>query len=135
LVPAQIIHRGVKIRQDRKTMEKSPESNGVSEAFVKILKRDYARVPPPPDALTVLAQLSAWIDDTRTMRFKSTCRSLARRHPEKSHDMVPFELNRGAVFGLSSRLPKLRTWFQCCVLLWIGEVGSAQLGRGTPKSR
>ncbi len=42
---------------------KSPESNGVSEAFVKTLKRDYARVQPRPDALTVLAQLPAWIDD------------------------------------------------------------------------
>ena len=42
---------------------KSPESNGVSEAFVKTLKRDYARVQSRPDALTVLAQLSAWIDN------------------------------------------------------------------------
>ena len=42
---------------------KSPESNGVSEAFVKTLKRDYARVQPRPDALTVLAQPPAWIDD------------------------------------------------------------------------
>ncbi|MBS5905316.1 MAG: integrase core domain-containing protein [Acetobacteraceae bacterium] len=37
--------------------------NGVCEAFVKTLKRDYARVNPRPDALTVLQQLSAWIED------------------------------------------------------------------------
>jgi hypothetical protein len=43
----------------RKTIEKSTESNGVSEA-VKTHKGDYPRVPPRPDALTVLAQLSAW---------------------------------------------------------------------------
>jgi transposase InsO family protein len=45
------------------TPVRSPESNGVSEAFVKTLKRDYARVHPRPDALTVLQQLPAWIGD------------------------------------------------------------------------
>ena len=45
------------------TPVRSPESNGVSEAFVKTLKRDYARVQPRPDALTVLAQLPSWIED------------------------------------------------------------------------
>ena len=45
------------------TPVRSPESNGVSEAFVKTLKRDYARIQPRPDALTVLAQLPAWIED------------------------------------------------------------------------
>ena len=39
------------------TPVRSPESNGISEAFVKTLKRDYARIQPRPDALTVLAQL------------------------------------------------------------------------------
>lgn len=48
------------------TPVKSPESNGVSEAFVKTLKRDYARIQPRPDALTVLAQLPAWIEDYNT---------------------------------------------------------------------
>src|SRR6201986_1550688 len=33
------------------TPVRSPESNGVSEAFVKTLKRDYARIQPRPDAL------------------------------------------------------------------------------------
>lgn len=45
------------------TPVRSPESNGVSEAFVKTLKRDYSRIQPRPDALTVLENLSAWIDD------------------------------------------------------------------------
>lgn len=43
------------------TPVRSPESNGVSEAFVKTLKRDYARVQPRPDADTVLARVGAWI--------------------------------------------------------------------------
>jgi putative transposase len=45
------------------TPVRSPESNGVSEAFVKTLKRDYARIQPRPDALTVLQQLPGWIND------------------------------------------------------------------------
>ena len=45
------------------TPVRSPESNGVSEAFVKTLKRDYARIQPRPDALTVLQCLPACIDD------------------------------------------------------------------------
>src|SRR5262245_50522022 len=31
------------------TPVRSPESNGVSEAFVKTVKRDYARINPTPD--------------------------------------------------------------------------------------
>ena len=48
------------------TPVRSPESNGISEAFVKTLKRDYARVQPRPDALTVMAQLPGWIEDYNT---------------------------------------------------------------------
>jgi transposase InsO family protein len=42
---------------------RSPESNGVCEAFVKTLKRDYARVNPRPDAISVMRQLPAWFED------------------------------------------------------------------------
>ena len=45
------------------TPVRSPESNRISEAFVKTLKRDYARVHPRPDAPTVLDQLPSWIED------------------------------------------------------------------------
>ena len=41
----------------------SPESNGLAEAFVRTLKRDYARLGPLPDAGTVLGQLDGWFDD------------------------------------------------------------------------
>ena len=45
------------------TPVRSPESNGVSEAFVKTLKRDYARVQTRPDAATVLLMVPQWIED------------------------------------------------------------------------
>jgi putative transposase len=41
----------------------SPESNGLAEALVRTLKRDYVRVNPLPDALTVLRQLHRWFTD------------------------------------------------------------------------
>lgn len=45
------------------TPVKSPQSNGMSEAFVKTLKRDYVRVHPLPDAETALSLIGEWIED------------------------------------------------------------------------
>jgi len=47
----------------RFTPVRSPESNGMSESFVKTFKRDYVRCNPRPDAQTVLAQLESWFED------------------------------------------------------------------------
>jgi thioredoxin-like negative regulator of GroEL len=41
---------------------RSAASNGMAEAFVRTIKRDYVRVSPSPDAQTVMHQLSAWIN-------------------------------------------------------------------------
>ncbi len=45
------------------TPVRSPESNGMAEAFVKTFKRDYVRCNPRPDAATVLRQLPIWFED------------------------------------------------------------------------
>ena len=37
----------------------SPQSNGTAEAFVRTIKRDYARVNPTPDAKTVIHSIPA----------------------------------------------------------------------------
>jgi transposase InsO family protein len=50
------------------TPVRSPESNGMSEAFVKTLKRDYVRITLLPDAATVLGLVPAWIDDYNTVQ-------------------------------------------------------------------
>ncbi|KQS46326.1 hypothetical protein ASG32_32000 [Methylobacterium sp. Leaf361] len=39
----------------------SPQSNGMAEAFVRTLKRDYVRVSVLPDAECVLRQLPVWL--------------------------------------------------------------------------
>ena len=45
------------------TPVKSPQSNGLSEAFVNTLKRDYVRVTPLPDAETALRLIDGWFED------------------------------------------------------------------------
>lgn len=40
----------------------SPQSNGMAEAFVNTLRRDYVSVNPIPDALSVLDQLPRWVE-------------------------------------------------------------------------
>ena len=47
--------------EPRTTPIESPQSNGMAEAFVRTIKRDYVRVSPCPDAVTVMHQLSSWI--------------------------------------------------------------------------
>ena len=61
------------------TPVRSPESNGVCEAFVKTLKRDYARVNPRPDAISVLQQLPAWFEDYNTVHPHSGLRMRSPR--------------------------------------------------------
>lgn len=45
------------------TPVRSPESNGMSEAFVKTFKRDYVRVNSLPDAQSALRQIDGWFED------------------------------------------------------------------------
>jgi transposase InsO family protein len=45
------------------TPVRSPESNGMAEAFVKTFKRYYVYVHDRPDAKTVMAQLDRWFED------------------------------------------------------------------------
>jgi putative transposase len=45
------------------TPVRSPQSNGMAEAFVKTFKRDYVYVHDRPDAQTVLSQLPQWFED------------------------------------------------------------------------
>jgi putative transposase len=46
------------------TPVRSPESNGMSEAFVKTVKRDYASITVLSDAATILALLPDWVEDS-----------------------------------------------------------------------
>lgn len=48
--------------EPRTTPVRSPQSNGMAEAFVKTIKRDYIRVSPLPDARTVMESLPLWIE-------------------------------------------------------------------------
>ena len=45
------------------TPVKSPQSNGMAEAFVKTFKRDYVYINPLPNAETVLQLIAEWFED------------------------------------------------------------------------
>ncbi|CAM1636561.1 Integrase [Bartonella apihabitans] len=45
------------------TPVKCPQSNGISEAFVKTLKRDYIKIANFPDSKSALRQINGWIED------------------------------------------------------------------------
>ena len=49
------------------TPVESPESNGMAEAFVKTLKRDYVRMGLIPDAAAALALIDSWMEDYNTV--------------------------------------------------------------------
>jgi len=49
------------------TPVRSPQSNGMAEAFVKTFKRDYVYIHDRPDAKTVRSQLPKWFEDYNEM--------------------------------------------------------------------
>jgi transposase InsO family protein len=61
------------------TPVRSPQSNGISEAFVKTLKRHYAKLAVLPDAETVIGLLPGWFHDYNTVHPHSGLRYLSPR--------------------------------------------------------
>lgn len=57
----------------------SPQSNGMSEAFVKTLKRDYIRISALPDAKRHSWLIHGWIEDYNEIHPHSALRWLSRR--------------------------------------------------------
>ncbi|MGF1554476.1 MAG: integrase core domain-containing protein [Paracoccaceae bacterium] len=49
------------------TPVESSESNGMAEALVRTIKRDYARVSLIPDAATAIAAVGDWMEDYNTV--------------------------------------------------------------------
>ena len=62
------------------TPVESPQSNGMAEAFVRTIKRDYARVSSLPDAETVIRLLPAWFEHYNT---RHPHRALGYRSPRE----------------------------------------------------
>jgi putative transposase len=65
--------------EPRSTPVRSPQSNGMAEAFVKTFKRDYVKVNPRPDAKTVIGQLPIWFEHYNELHPHSALRYLSPR--------------------------------------------------------
>jgi putative transposase len=76
----------------RTTPVESPQSNGMAEAFVRTLKRDYVRISAKPDARTVIDQLPTWINHYNQVHPH---RSLGYRSPREFIDRSTREAPSG----------------------------------------
>ena len=72
----------------------SPQSNGMAEAFVKTLKRDYAQVNPRPDAASVLRQLDGCFEHYNTIHPH---KALGYRSPREFRKNLVKETTENAV--------------------------------------
>lgn len=63
----------------------SPESNGMSDAFVRTLKRDYIHVRPLPDVSIILSQIAWWFEDYNENHPHSGLRMRSPREYIRSH--------------------------------------------------
>ena len=72
----------------------SPQSNGMAEAFVQTIKRDYARVNPLPDARTVIESLPVWFDHYNAIHPH---KALRYRSPR---EFIAAKSNQEALSGL-----------------------------------
>jgi putative transposase len=79
--------------EPRTTPITSPQSNGMAEAFVRTIKRDYARVSPLPDAQTVIENLPRWMRHYNEVHPHS---ALGYRAPR---EFIARNSNREAVSG------------------------------------
>lgn len=76
--------------EPRTTPVESPQSNGMAEAFVRTMKRDYARVSPMPDAAAVVRLLPIWFEHYNTvhphkaLRYRSPREFIASRSNRES---------------------------------------------------
>src|SRR3954451_21904745 len=75
--------------EPRTTSIESPQSNGMAEAFVRTIKRDYVRVSPVPDAESVLRQLPGWlthyneVHPHKALGYRSPREFIARSQPKR----------------------------------------------------
>jgi putative transposase len=76
--------------EPRTTPLESPQSNGMAEAFVRTIKRDYARVSSCPDARSVMAALPDWfahynqLHPHRALGYRSPREVIAARQTQEA---------------------------------------------------
>lgn len=77
------------------TPARSPQSNGMTEALVKTLKRDYVFCNDRSDAETVMAQLPGWFEDYNENAPHKALRMLSPREFIRSLQEAGVRFSRG----------------------------------------
>ena len=72
--------------EPRTTPIESPQSNGMAEAFVRTIKRDYVRVSPRPNAESVMRQLRSWITHHNEVHLHKALRYRSPREFIVAHE-------------------------------------------------
>jgi putative transposase len=78
----------------RTTPIESPQSNGMAEAFVKTIKRDYARLAVRSDAASVLRQLDFWFEHYNNIHPH---KALGYRSPREFREQLVKQTTENAV--------------------------------------
>jgi hypothetical protein len=96
----------------------SPESNGLAEALVRTLKRDYVRLNPLPDAVKVLRQLHRWFATTTPAPMAGSACALRESSSETHSSTATSPVQRGQHWGVppppSSILQKILDTTEDC---------------------
>jgi hypothetical protein len=88
--------------EPRTTPIESPQSNGMAEAFVRTIKRDYVRVSPRPNAESVMRQLRSWITHYnevhphKALRYRSPREFIVDEHDDCRSCSPPIDYRRKA---------------------------------------
>lgn len=78
------------------TPVRSPESNGMAEAFVRTIKRDYVNVAEIPNAAHAIRQLSKWIEDYNEFAPHKGLKMLSPRQYRRKQKALLEEISPGA---------------------------------------
>lgn len=102
------------------TPVRSPQSNGMAEAFVKTIKRDYAAISRLTDARSVMRQLPLWFEDYNEYAPHKGLKMLSPREFRREQEKLALmEISPGAAQA-DKKLPNKQAVKAACAAACCG---------------